>query len=330
MKLLRFVSKAALRGLRLPLDALFLSFDLCRLMLWVLWTGLLRLLGKEATSWGPFCAGAESVEAQTLVCPAARKYGSLFLLQALCPAVQATDAGERVCRHARDYEEETYVPPWGRVVLLGLALFVGWAGLGAAGVVAWSRRPSGEPRHESTAAPLARAAGPSKGAEVVAVKKPLPRPDANPTRKPPQSSPARETQGTAALETPATDLHTANQRSEEFVQSGDAYFAKGQFTEAVIEYKNAIQQDRSNARARLGLALSYLRSRRVREAREELLEAVRLDPPLAEAHAQLCQAELARQDSTRAIEHARKLKELKPDDPQGYVLLSACHEVRGD
>ena len=117
--------------------------------------------------------------------------------------------------------------------------------------------------------------------------------------------------------------HGTSAKAEEFVNSGDVYFAQERYPEAIIEYKNAIQRDRASARARLGLGLSYLRSRRVREARDELREAVRLDPTLAEAHAHLCRAGMVRQDVATATEHARKLKELKPDDPVAANDLAA-------
>ena len=136
---------AALRGVRPFIDVLFISLDFCRLVLWLMWTGLLRLLGRQAASWGPFCAGAESVRARAMVCTAAGKYGSLRLFQSLCPAAQASKTGERVCRYVGDYANDTYVPYWRRVVLLGLGLLVVWVALGVGGSVAWSLRPSREP-----------------------------------------------------------------------------------------------------------------------------------------------------------------------------------------
>jgi len=44
----------------------------------------------------------------------------------------------------------------------------------------------------------------------------------------------------------------------------------------------------------------------------------------------LCRAELAREEGATATEHATKLKELQPDHPEGYVLLSACLEAKDD
>jgi len=146
-----------------------------------------------------------------------------------------------------------------------------------------------------------------------------------------ETSPTQRDENGTVEEATETEMHRPGNRAEEFVKSGDDYFAEGRYQEALIEYKNAVQRDGSSARARLGMGLCYLRgSRRVREARQALEEAVRLDPRLAEAHAHLCRAELARGDASRAAEYAQQLKKLNPEDPEGYVLLSACLEAGGD
>ena len=123
----------------------------------------------------------------------------------------------------------------------------------------------------------------------------------------------------------------AAKRAEEFVQSGDVYFAQERYMEALIDYKNAIQRDASNARARLGAGLSYLRmNRRDRDARYLLEKALDLDPTLAEAHAELCRIALAERSMKRAMEHGRKLKELRPHDAEASLLLSACLDASGE
>lgn len=321
----------ALGLIRLPFDALFLSLDLSRLILWSMWTGVLKLSGRQAMSWGPFCAGEESVGSQTEVCPAARKYGSLWVFRSLCPSAGSSVTGERVCGYVGDYARDTYVPYWHRVVPLGLGLLAVWASLGVGGVVAWSRRPPGEYPSEPVRAVVAAAPPGGQDQSIAADKTSDGDPHTQGKAETLTASPPQRDDNGAVREVAEANTHRPDDRVEEFVKSGDRYFAEGRYLEALIEYKNAVQRDGSNARARLGLGLCYLRGRgRVREARQALEEAVRLDPTLAEAHAHLCRAELARGNATRAAEHAQELKELGPGDPEGYVLLSACLEAGGD
>ena len=46
-------------------------------------------------------------------------------------------------------------------------------------------------------------------------------------------------------------------RKQRFLESGDAYFKDGKISEAVIEYRNAVQIDGRFGPARLGLARSH-------------------------------------------------------------------------
>ena len=343
MKLLRFLSVAARRGIRLTLDVLLLSLDFCRLMLWLMWSRLLMLVGRRLRNWGPYCRTTRASSTGEQVCPAARKYGTLAVFRLLCPYVYRTEEDERFCTFV-DAVGGLYSASWARLLGLGASLTALWL---AAGVVALSlprSRPLGPrlsarlrkrleaPAEVATRKPVTRPRAATDGSRVGAINVAPAR--GRETPKPRSNQDAKDRSASPELQDDKP-THVTNAEAEakapEFVKSGDRYFAEGRYVEALIEYTNAVQRDRSNARARLGLGLSYLRGGgRVREARNALLEAVRLDPTLAEAHAQLCRAELAREDTTRAIEHARQLKEVRPDDPEGYVLLSACHEAGGD
>ena len=330
--------RALLRVVRLPVDFLFLTVDFCRLMLWLVCRRARTLVGWPPRHWGPYCQSARTVSTGDQICPAARKYGTLRVFRLLCPYVRLTKERERFCTFA-DAVGGDYCLAWARSLGLGAALVALWIGVGVAAVHLPRPRPL-SPRllmrlWEPRDAPLDRVAPePERVPQTARDKSHTQATDVAPVRrrKGPAPEPSQDAKPRSA--SPGTPDHEATHgtsaKAEEFVNSGDVYFAQERYPEAIIEYKNAIQQDRSNPRARLGLGLSYLRSRRVREARDELRVAVRLDPTLAEAHAQLCRAELARQDATTASEHATKLKELKPDDPEGYVLLSACLEAQDD
>ena len=64
----------------------------------------------------------------------------------------------------------------------------------------------------------------------------------------------------------------------EFVASGDAYVQQKKYAEAVIEYRNAIQQDPRFGEARLKLADTYMELNQPAEAIREYIRAADLLP----------------------------------------------------
>src|SRR4051812_23401998 len=62
----------------------------------------------------------------------------------------------------------------------------------------------------------------------------------------------------------------------EYLRSGDAYVAEKKFNEAIIEYRNAVQQDPTFGEARLKLAESYQEVGNVAGAYAEYIRAADL------------------------------------------------------
>ena len=321
--------RSVIRLLRLPLDVLWLMLDLGRLVLWAAWTRVLRAFGVEATSWGPFCSGAESSTAQAPLCPVARKYGSISVIRALCPAVRQAESGERVCTYQANYEKGVYEPYWARAMGVGLALLVLFSAV--AGAAALHLRKSASPRTAPVA--VARRADVPAPQRPPAEPKPVPaaRKDAETDPRPaPKPKPKEEPQAETSP-TPEGGGAKARGRAEKFLKSGDRYFAEEQYLEALIEYKNAAQRDPANARARFAIGRCYLRiGRGIRDARYEMEKALKLDPAMAEAHRELCKLAFAERDLKRAAKHAEGLKELVPDDPEASLMLAACLDASGD
>src|SRR5688500_3787679 len=69
----------------------------------------------------------------------------------------------------------------------------------------------------------------------------------------------------------------------EFLASGDRYFAEQKFAEAVVEYRNAIQQDPRFGEARFKLAETYIAIRQPAQAIREYIRAADLLPDNDEA-----------------------------------------------
>src|SRR5215471_13277940 len=74
-----------------------------------------------------------------------------------------------------------------------------------------------------------------------------------------------------------------------YMQKGEAYVAQEKYTEAVIEYKNAIKLDPKDAQAYYKLALVYLKQGepQLRNAFQALQKSVDLDPALTAAQLKL-------------------------------------------
>ena len=63
-------------------------------------------------------------------------------------------------------------------------------------------------------------------------------------------------------------------KKERHWKRGEKYFSENKFKEAVIEYKNVVQIDPKDAKARYKLGLSHLRALQFREAYSEFLKTV--------------------------------------------------------
>src|SRR6185503_13368571 len=64
----------------------------------------------------------------------------------------------------------------------------------------------------------------------------------------------------------------------EYVRSGDAYVAKKQYREAIVEYRNAVQQDPRFGEARSKLAEAYFQVGDIENAFREYIRAADLLP----------------------------------------------------
>jgi tetratricopeptide (TPR) repeat protein len=67
----------------------------------------------------------------------------------------------------------------------------------------------------------------------------------------------------------------------------EKYFAENKFKEAIIEYKNVLQIDPTDVKARYKLGLAHLKVGQFREAYSEFFKSVESDPNLVDARLQL-------------------------------------------
>src|SRR5712691_1958777 len=106
-------------------------------------------------------------------------------------------------------------------------------------------------------------------------------------------------------------------------ERGQAYFEKGQFQEAVIEFKNVVQLDPKDSEGHYRLALTYLKIGGLgglQGAFGELTRTVELDPSNRDAQLKLGELYLLASKPAKARERAELVLVSTPTDPQGMVL----------
>ena len=351
-----------LRVVRFPFDVVSLTFDLVRLGVWLARRRVRRMLGKRRKTWGPFCESPKTVSSGAQACPVVWKYGTLRVFRLLCPDCRTTSAGERYCGAVEDDRQQRRHVSLFRLLTLGGALTAFWLGVAGAVVVQLVEQPPAKhAKHRSVrhpSPPLGEREPPvsAQAAAVVPQRDPdgatEPRPD-TPVREPapprylpkppeprhrpepwapkpktpePDPKPKVETEP-APVESP----EQARARAQELVAKGDQHLGEGRYMEALIAYSDAARRDPSNARAHLGVGQCHFRQqKRPREAQAAFEQALRLDASLVEARVSLCRLALSVHDYERATKHALEVKRLRPGAPESFMLVSACHEARGD
>jgi tetratricopeptide (TPR) repeat protein len=111
-------------------------------------------------------------------------------------------------------------------------------------------------------------------------------------------------------------------RQAQHLERGEAFLKEEKWTEAQLEFKNAVRMDPKAAAAHYGLARAFLGGRDLRRAYWELEETVRLDPNNSDArlrHAEFLLF-MKREDIERALAHADAVLAAEPTRWEALVL----------
>jgi tetratricopeptide (TPR) repeat protein len=109
-------------------------------------------------------------------------------------------------------------------------------------------------------------------------------------------------------------------RLEAHLERASAYREEGRYTEAVLEYKNALQIDPNRAAAHYGLARSYRGLNQVSDTLWELQETARLDPGHLQARIELAELLRVTGDLEQALQRADEAIALAADDASARLL----------
>src|ERR1700723_3975617 len=111
-------------------------------------------------------------------------------------------------------------------------------------------------------------------------------------------------------------------KKKKFLDKGIAYFDKGQYREANIEFENAIQIDPKFAEAHYRLAQSFLKQGDWSHAYQELGRTVEFDPKNWKAQLALGNILLAGRQYQPAHDRAQTILQGDPNNPQAQLLLA--------
>jgi len=115
-----------------------------------------------------------------------------------------------------------------------------------------------------------------------------------------------------------------------YVESGQWYFQKGKYREAVIQFSNAIETDPQYGDAHYQLAQAYLKLGQWRPAYQELSRTLELQPANYGAHLDIANLLIAGGDFKQAEEHTGLLLRERPNDPQVYRATAKLRAGQGN
>jgi tetratricopeptide (TPR) repeat protein len=112
----------------------------------------------------------------------------------------------------------------------------------------------------------------------------------------------------------------------EHLSRGGEYYDAEEWSEAIIEFKNALQLDPNNAEAHYKLSQSYLKTKKTKEAFWELRETVRIDPSNHDAKLQFAQISIYAGELEEALKRADEVIAEEPDRADAYIVKAQAHE----
>lgn len=112
-------------------------------------------------------------------------------------------------------------------------------------------------------------------------------------------------------------------KTSEFVESGQGYLASGDLEAAKIEFNNAVKLDQGNVEALYGLALIVEREKKWPQLEQFLKKIIEIDPQFIDARIRLANLYLGSNQIEGALEQSNALAKIAPDNISGKVIKAA-------
>lgn len=119
------------------------------------------------------------------------------------------------------------------------------------------------------------------------------------------------------------DWFSPEAKKAKHLDQGQTYFDKGQYREALIEFRNVVQLDKTDARARYKLAMTFLQlggRQNLQNAFNELQQTIKLDASNREAQLKLGELYLLNRETAKARERAETILTSIPQDKEAILL----------
>src|SRR5258705_4665466 len=113
--------------------------------------------------------------------------------------------------------------------------------------------------------------------------------------------------------------HDSEALKRQYLSSGDAYVAQHKYADAIIQYRNAIQEDDHFGEARFKLASAYIRFGDRTRALAESVRAAELMPVNIEAQLQAANLHLLSGRFADAQDPAEKVPDSNPHEPHPSI-----------
>jgi len=113
-----------------------------------------------------------------------------------------------------------------------------------------------------------------------------------------------------------------NVRKQKYLESGQRYFEKGKYGEAVIQFSNAIQVDPRFPDAHYHLAQTYLKLQQWSPAYQELQRTLQFQPDNFRAHLDLANLLIGGGDLVQAQEHTDFIRQRDPNNPEVHAAIA--------
>lgn len=111
---------------------------------------------------------------------------------------------------------------------------------------------------------------------------------------------------------------------------GNALFARGELAEAIEHYRQALKVDPAHAKAHYNLGAALAKGGNLAEATEHFHQAVRIDPDYGKAHHTLGVVLARRGDLEEAIGHFRQAVRIQPDSAEAHQSLGQALALQGN
>lgn len=119
-------------------------------------------------------------------------------------------------------------------------------------------------------------------------------------------------------------------RATAYIASGKRYVARGKFRDAAIQFRNALQQDPKNWRARYQLASVENQMQDWRQCYQDLLEVVTEQPSFAPARLDLAELYIAADQYDMAQHQLDEVRRLSPKNVRAEMVQMKLYLTRGD